>query len=451
MRTTGTRISAQALVATSLVAALLASPVAAEEPDIPNVIEACYSAPYSPDQRLPFSTNQEEWCHPLFEQIEATTKPGGVVTVSWTPASRHVYWYCGPGYARQNCPINEYRLEADNYGEPVRCSTDSAGTACTLRGLGTLYSQPISLSAYLANGNWFRVHLVVEPCCKSPSAPPTVAAVATQNSIDVSWAASDYWGGARELTYVVTTEPPSTTCTTSGLACRLETVSYGQTYSVLVSATNAAGSSAATRTSIPVFIAPSTPSAPRNIKVRSKRGGAATVIWEAPESVGGSPVEKYVVTTSPSTKKCVSKAGARSCSFRKLPGGKTYSFSVQAVNAQGRGMTSLPVSLTVRKLRQQPPTSIVAVPSSGSISVSWAAARDASKKNRVRYVVETADGSATCVTRGTGCTLSGLAAGATYQVNVVARSRRGTSVKSSASATIPIPRVEPPKPVLQIG
>lgn len=423
---------------------------AQEEPQ-GNVIEACYSAPYSPDQKLPFDVSQEEWCHPLFATIDASTEMGGVVKFSWEPASDHVYWYCGPGYGKQVCPINEYRLEASNYGETVRCSVDQSGRSCTLRGLTTDYTQPVTLSAYLANGNWFRVHLLVEPCCKPPSSPIGVNAVASQDAIDVTWSAPHHWGGASELTYKVFTEPPSKTCMTEGLACRLEGLSYGQEYVVMVEATNPAGSAPVASTSSPTTLEVSTPSAPLNVRTDKLSDGKIVVRWDEPESTGGREISKYEVRVLPGRTLCSAKSQRRQCAFSNLRGGRTYSFTVAAVNSLGSGMPSAPVSLTVKRVRQQPPLNVTAEGELGAIRVSWDEPSDVTRKSKVRYVVETANGRSRCITRDQSCTLSGLASGQTYVVNVVARSLRGTSKKTSAAATIPVPRAEPPKPVLQVS
>lgn len=434
-----------------LLVGLSGTSATAEETGPRPAIEACYSAPYSPDQRLPFSVSQEEWCHPLFKDIQVTTEPGGVVNVSWEPASKHVSWYCGTGYGKQDCPINEYRVETSNYGQPIRCSVGSDGTSCTLRGVGVLYTLPVTLSAYLANGNWFRVHLVVEPCCKIPSPPIGVTAVPVQDALDVSWSPPHHWGGASELNYTVTTNPPTTPCTTTGLACRLEGLSYGQQYTVSVEASNAAGASQSTMASNSVAIETSTPSAPRSVGITRNRSGDVIVRWEEPETSGGQPVTGFVTTASPGNQSCRAKPTARTCTFRDLPTGKTYSFSVQAVNSMGLGSPSAPASVAVKRLQQQPPVNVKAEASPGILTVSWDAPADRSRRNPVRYVVETQSGTASCATTQTTCTLTGLAPGRTYALNVVARSPRGTSAKVVTSATVPVPRVEPPKPLLQIG
>lgn len=423
---------------------------AVEGPD-DSIIEACYAYPFSPDQRLPFDVSQEEWCHPLFKDIEATTEPGGVVTISWEPASRHVSWYCGPGYGKQDCPINEYRVEASNYGTAVRCSVGPGGRTCTLRGLSVLYTQPVTLSAYLANGNWFRVHLVVEPCCKPPSSPKGVTATAVQDGIDVTWAAPDWWGGAPELTYTVTTEPPSTTCSSTGLACRLEGLAYGEPYTVSVVASNVSGPGKSASASAPVTIEVATPSAPRDVVASGSQSGRILVRWTAPEVTGGQPVSGYVVTASPGSKTCKAPSSRSSCTFSDLTSGTTYSFTVQAVNALGRGDSSAPASITVKRLQQQPPRNVTAEGKVGAITVSWDPPQDRSRKNPIRFVVETQSGTASCATTQTACTLTGLAPGKTYAINVVARSARGTSTRAVTSASVPVPQVEPPKPPLQIG
>lgn len=446
----GTRAIVAVFVTAGLMIATPQSETSAEEAPATQVIEACYSAPYSPDQRLPFAVSQDEWCHPLFAEIEATTEMGGVVTISWEPASDHVYWYCGPNNGKQVCPINEYRVEASNYGAPVRCSVGSSGRNCTLRGLTTEYTHPVTLSAYLANGNWFRVHLLAEPCCKIPSSPISVNALASQDAIDASWSAPHFWGGASSLTYSVSTEPPSGMCTTEGLSCRLEGLTYNQTYTVVVRATNPAGSSPPSY-SAPVWLPATTASAPRDVATARGKRERVIVRWSEPESVGGSAITGYVVRALPGKQVCRARPEQRRCVFRDLRGGKTYSFTVQATNSQGGGLLSSPTSVTVKRIRQEPPIDVTAQGGLGSIAVSWQKPAEAGSGRAMEYVVETTSGRARCVTRGEQCNLTGLAPGKTYEVSVVARGRYGVSEKVSTTATTVVPVAQKPKPVLQIG
>ena len=426
------------------------TPVAANAGAGDGTIEACYSAPFSPDQRLPFNVSTDEWCHPLFKNIEVVAEPDGAVTIKWEPASRHVYWYCGPGYAKQDCPINEYRVELTGApsGAP-RCSAGPNETSCTLRGLRPgIYG--VGLSAYLANGNWFRYHTSVEACCRVPSPPLAISPIPVRDAVDVSWQQPHWWGGAQELTYVVATDPPAASCTTTDLACRLEGLQYGQPYVVTVQASNAAGSSSVSRAANPVQLQLSVPSAPTNLTAVS-RDGQVRLRWNQPETIGGAPLSEYVVTASPGERVCSAPARVNSCTFSNLPPGRAYTFTVRARNSVGMSAPSSPTSTQLRRVIQRPPRDVQAQSGTGSIAVSWKPPVDRSRSGAVRYAVETSSGSSSCSTRLNRCVLTGLAPGRTYSVSVVAISSRGVSSKVSTSATVPAPRVEPPKPSLDLG
>jgi hypothetical protein len=74
------------------------------------------------------------------------------------------------------------------------------------------------------------------------------------------------------------------------------------------------------------------PSAPRSVHATA-RNAAALVQWARPASLGGAPILRYVVTSHPGGRSCVTRA--TKCVVARLANGTTYSFSVIARNRVG--------------------------------------------------------------------------------------------------------------------
>jgi hypothetical protein len=105
-----------------------------------------------------------------------------------------------------------------------------------------------------------------------------------------------------------------------------------------------------------------TPGAPQNVTATAG-DGKVKVTWDAPASDGGSPITGYTVTASHnnSNSRATFGAGATSGAIRGLVNGKTYSVTVQAINANGAGPASAPVTVT---LDAAPPTTTTTGPAS---------------------------------------------------------------------------------------
>lgn len=84
-------------------------------------------------------------------------------------------------------------------------------------------------------------------------------------------------------------------------------------------------------------VSPTIPGAPTNVKATAGNG-QAVVSFTAPTYDGGSPIERYIVTSNPGN---VTKEGTgTTITVTGLTNGTTYTFTVQAVNAVGDGPAS---------------------------------------------------------------------------------------------------------------
>lgn len=118
----------------------------------------------------------------------------------------------------------------------------------------------------------------------------------------------------------------------------------------------------ATLGTLPAYGSSSKPSAPRS--VHAVAGSAsANVSWAKPTSTGGSPITKYVVTSAPAGKTCVSTA--LKCTVTGLKTATSYSFSVVAFNKNGAGARSLASNKVTPKASTGATRVLVVTPSTG--------------------------------------------------------------------------------------
>jgi hypothetical protein len=125
------------------------------------------------------------------------------------------------------------------------------------------------------------------------------------------------------------------------------------------------------------------PGKPQNVTASA---GDATVRlgWRA-ASDGGAPITKYVV--SGGVKPVDVGANQRTAVIRGLTNGKTYVFSVHAVNSVGAGPDAQSPPVTPTADVPQPPASVTATAEKdGSVTVTWPAA-DGGGRQIVRYTV----------------------------------------------------------------
>ena len=180
-----------------------------------------------------------------------------------------------------------------------------------------------------------------------PSPPTAVIASPGNGSVIVSWDPPANTGNAAITKYTATAAGvTAASCTTTGaLNCTITGLTNGTSYTVTVTATNAAGTSVPSTPSNEAtpFGPPGAPTA-----VNAVAGvGSATISWTAPASDGGSPVTGYAVTASPGGETCLTD-GATTCVVTGLI--KTaYTFTVQAGNPAGFGPSSTPSAAVTPK------------------------------------------------------------------------------------------------------
>lgn len=268
----------------------------------------------------------------------------------------------------------------------------------------------------------------------------------------MTWASSKDWGGATTLKYVVTTDPPSVTCTAEILTCRLEGLDYAKAYKVLVASKNDAGESAPVASAASYTIPTGPPDSPTISGVKFGVGSGAKVTWAPPAKTGGLPVTKYTVTSQPGGASCAAASG-NSCTIAGLTAGKAYSFTATATNAKGTSKASSPSvagKLSSPGVLVQTPT---ASASGTTATVSWKPPAAKTGGALVSYVVKASGGAGTCTTKSTRCAISGLRPGGNYTFSVTTVRTGGASGAATTPAvTMPAPPIPvAPKPTAELS
>ena len=193
-----------------------------------------------------------------------------------------------------------------------------------------------------------------------PGPPQQVVAQVAKGQAQVNWVPPTDTGGAVIESYVAVSAPGNLTCTTSDLSCTIDGLSNGTTYTFTVTAVNGVGSGPASAPSAARKLL-AVPTAPQQVKAKVS-GTTATLTWKAPKSVGGAPIKQYQVVSSPSGKKCTTTK--LTCRVSGLDRGRSYVFTVQALNARGKGLAgqSNRISIAAPVVTQPAPSSPAPAP-----------------------------------------------------------------------------------------
>ena len=180
-----------------------------------------------------------------------------------------------------------------------------------------------------------------------------------------------------------------------------------------------------------------------------------TVNWGAPISQGGTPVTGYLATAFDAATggsaigSCAAGGDQRTCTF---PGtvGTTYFVEVQARNAIGTSAPSWRVQAVPRTIPAAP-SGVTTAATTTTVAVSWTpgAANGAAITGYTASAYQAGTGgsatsSCTAAAETNTCTLTGLAAGTTYYVDVTATNKVGTSAASSPRTPVTTTALTPP-------
>jgi hypothetical protein len=324
---------------------------------------------------------------------------------------------------------------------PVTGSLQATFTGLTN---GTTYG--VSVVAINAVGQSAAARTSVTPFGSTatvPGAPAAVNATGGIQSATVTWSPPT----ASSVTsytitaYIGSTSSVATTLVVAGYvtSATLTGLANGATYTFTVTAINAAGAGPESSRSNAVTL-PNVPGAPTNVQATAGIG-QATVSWIAPAS-NGNAITSYVITvqgTSSGETFSISVGGDKTSAIvNSLSSGKSYFFTVTAVNALGQSAPSAATgSITIPAL-PGPPLNLQVTVQNGTAQITWQPPSSDGGKPITSYQITVSDGThapTVLNSTSTGVTVNGLTNGVTYTVTVAAINTVGQGGSTSTAVT----------------
>ena len=270
----------------------------------------------------------------------------------------------------------------------------------------------------------------------TPSAPTITSASVSGGAATIAFNAPSSNGGSAITSYVVLSSPGGLTATGSTSPIVVPGLVTGQPYQFTVYAVNSVGNGD-TSTLSQVLVSALKPDAP--ISVSAVAGNeTATVSFSPPVSNGGSAITSYTVTASPGGEtRTVTSSPAN---FTGLTIGQAYTFTVTSTNAIGTSVSSSASTPVTPTAPPSAPLHVVAVATSGAATISFDTPTSTGGTPITGYIVipspTPVGGPTSFTTSGSPLIISGLTNGTAYTFTVKAVNAAGTSIASSASASV---------------
>ena len=283
-----------------------------------------------------------------------------------------------------------------------------------------------------------------EPASRRPGTPPGapegVTAVRGDGRIDATWQPPTNDGGLGIGGYTigwVSSTGATGTIQTTETSHTLQNLLNGATYTIGVTATNEAGTSAA---GAPAAATPgAAPSAPGTVTV-DRGDGRIDVTWQPPDNNGGMAVQAYTLTWVASDGSTGSiDTTLTNHTIEGLTNGATYTVTVTATNEIGTSATSTPATGTPAHIPGAP-VAVTTTRGDGTITVTWQPPASDGGLRVTGYTLlwVAPDGTTfTAETAATSHSIEGLTNGATYGITVTATNEIGTSVAADPVRATP--------------
>ena len=265
-----------------------------------------------------------------------------------------------------------------------------------------------------------------------PEAPTIGTASAGNAQAVVTFTAPLSNGGSAITGYTVTSSPGNIKGTGSASPITVIGLTNGTTYTFMVTATNAIGSSIASSTSnsvIPLTV----PGAP-TIGTATAGNAQVVVTFTALISNGGSPITGYTLTSVPGGLTGTSTSSP--ITLTGLTNGTAYTFTVTATNVNGTGAASSASNSIIPSTIPGPP--IIGTASAGTAQaiVTFTAPVSNGGSSIISYTATSVPSGFIGTGTSSPIKVTGLTNGTAYTFTLTATNSIGTSVASSASNSV---------------
>ncbi len=326
----------------------------------------------------------------------------------------------------------------------------------TVNGLtnGTLYSFTVTATNSIGTGSASGTSNSVTPITV-PGAPAIGTAAPENASASVMFTAPGSNGGSTITSYTVTSNPGNFTGTGSASPITVTGLSNGTPYSFTITATNSAGTGAASgaSNSVTPAMVPGAPTFCHQLGLAffclqapaTSENASASVAFYAPGNNGGSAITSYTVTSNPGN--FTGTGSSSPITVTGLANGTAYTFTVTATNAVGTGSASGASNSVTPVTVPGAPTIGTATRGNVSASVTFIAPGSNGGAAITSYTVTSNPGNFTGTGSASPITVSGLSNGTPYSFTMTATNAVGTGAASAASNSV-IPAMVPGAPTI---
>lgn len=314
----------------------------------------------------------------------------------------------------------------------------STSTSLVVQGLtnGTSYTFQVRTKTAAGTSDYSAASPPIKPAVPAPPGPPFITStLGRDSSAVVTWTAPE--GAVDQVVdYRVTTIPATTTVTVPGdeRTANLTGLTNGQLYKVVVSATNANG----TTSSAPSAVTPTPAEVPLVPVALSifQLDARLDIQWVQPAD-GGADIIDYEVVAEPGDHRIVIPAGTTVTGFTGLDNGTAYTVTVRARNKAGSGEwaqgSGTPAAARVPEI----PTDLQAsVTDNGSVTVAWEAPVDTGSAPISGYRVTVNPGGRVVETPSPSVVVDGLDQQTEYTFAVAALNTHGVGQPTAPSQPI---------------